>query len=71
VSLEVLMLSNVILIITIAYLIPESARDEAISTVPLLLSLAASDAAVGLGILVTTFKYKRIIKLSELQRLQG
>lgn len=72
VSLEVLLLGNVILLIVVAWSLPEnSARDQAIASIPLLLSLAASDAAIGLGILVTSFKYNKSVKLADLQRLQG
>jgi NADH:ubiquinone oxidoreductase subunit K len=71
VSLEILMLANIILLVVIAYTGGVSAREEALAVVPLLLAVAASYAAVGLGILVTAYRHKGTVRLEKLQRLRG
>ena len=54
-----------------SFLNPELPCDELIAAIPLLIAVAAADAAIGLGILVVIFKHKNSVLLKHFERLTG
>jgi NADH:ubiquinone oxidoreductase subunit K len=70
-NLEIMMLANCFLLVVMSFLNPELPCDELIAAVPLLIAVAAADAAIGLGILVVIFKHKNSVLLKHFERLAG